>query len=203
MQMKLYYYPVSTFARRVCIALLEKHIDCEWVQVDLPAQAHKAASYVALNPYSKVPTLEDDGFVLYESSAILQYLEATHPTPALVPADARGRATVDMHMRLCDAHLGRHAGAILFPKRFLPLERWDLAAMDAAKGEISKHLAIVEQQLGGRPYLVGDSFTLADVAYLPFLQFLSLMDVSVGPRVTAWAARVLARPSAVATVPAR
>jgi len=173
------------------------------VQVDLPAQVQKSAAYLKLNPYSKVPTLEEDGFVLYESAAILQYLEATHPTPALVPADARGRALVDMHLRLCYAHLGRYAGAILFPKRFLPPERWDTATMDAAKLETGKHFAIVEGELGDRPYLVGDAFTLADIAYLPFLQFLSMLDDSPGPNVVAWAQRVLARPSAVATMPAR
>ncbi|MEJ0008898.1 MAG: glutathione binding-like protein [Steroidobacteraceae bacterium] len=53
------------------------------------------------------------------------------------------------------------------------------------------------------PTLVGNSFTLADVAYLPFLQFLAMLEVPVGPHLKAWAERVLARPSALATVPAR
>ncbi len=56
----------------------------------------------SLNPYGRVPTLEEDGFVLFESTAILNYLEATRPTPPLVPADTRNRALVDMHMKLCD-----------------------------------------------------------------------------------------------------
>jgi glutathione S-transferase len=110
---------------------------------------------------------------------------------------------VDMHLRLCDAHLGRYAGAILMPKRFLPEVNWDRAAIAAAQQQIDAHLAIVERDLGGRSYLVGESFTLADIAYLPFLHFLSLMEVSAGPNVKAWAERVLARPSAQATVPAR
>jgi glutathione S-transferase len=201
--MKLYYHPASTFARRVRVALLEKGIHCELRELDLPAREHKSDWYAALNPYARVPTLEDEGFVLYESSAILMYLEATHPAPALLPADVRGRATVDMHLRLCDGQLGRYAGAILFPKRFLPPERWDAVAIGAARQEIDRHLAIVETQLADRPYLVGDAFTLADVAYLPFLHFLALMEVRAGPRVNAWAQRVLARPSATATVPAR
>jgi glutathione S-transferase len=108
-----------------------------------------------------------------------------------------------MHIRLCDAHVGRYAGAILFPKRFLPKESWDRPAMDAARQEVDRHLAIIERELGDRPYLVGESFTLADIAYLPFLHFLAIMEVSAGPRVKAWAERVLDRPSARATVPAR
>ena len=164
---------------------------------------HKSDWYAQLNPYTRVPTLQDEDLVLGPSLSILMYLEDRNPQPALLPAGIRARALVDMHLRLCDSQLGRHAGIILFPKRFLPEERWDLAAMAAARLEIDKHFAIVEQQLGERPYRVGDSFTLADVAYLPFLQFLAMMQVQAGPRVTAWAGRVLARPSAQATVPAR
>jgi len=201
--MKLYYFPASTFSRRVRVALLEKDISCELIELSLPTGQHKQDWYAALNPYAKVPTLVVGDVALYESAAILTYLEATHPTPPLVPNDACGRALVDMHVRLCDAHVGRYAGAILFPKRFVPQANWDLQAMEAARKEIDRHLVIIERELGDRPYLVGDAFTLADVAYLPFLHFLALMEVSAGPRVKAWADRVLARPSAQATVPAR
>jgi glutathione S-transferase len=201
--MKLYHFPVSTFSRRVRVALLEKDLSCELIEVDLPNGQHKEEWYAALNPYMKVPTLVDGEVTLYESAAILTYLEATHPTPALTPPDVRGRALVDMNVRLCDAHVGRYAGAILLPKRFLPEERWDRAAMDTARQELNRHFTIVERGFGDRQYLVGDAFTLADVAYLPFLHFLALMEVSAGPKVRAWADRVLARPSARATVPAR
>jgi len=201
--MKLYQFPASTFARRVRLALLEKDISCEMIELNLPAGQQKEDWYAALNPYSKVPMLVDGDFALYESAAILMYLEATHPTPPLVPSDARGRALVDMHVRLCDANLGRYAGAVLFPKRFLPEANWDRPAMEAARKEIDRHLTIVERELGDRHYLVGDRFTLADVAYLPFLHFLPMLEVPAGPHVKAWAERILARPSALATVPAR
>ena len=96
--------------------------------------------------------------MLFESTAILNYLEATQPTP-LAPADARSRALVDMHMKLCDLQFTRHAGAIIFPKRFLPKEKWNLAVIAEAKAEIEKHLAIVDGQLAGRTYLVADHST--------------------------------------------
>jgi glutathione S-transferase len=201
--LRLYHHPFSTFGRRVRVALLEKKIEHESIVLDMTNRAHKAPEYLALNPYGRVPTIDDDGFVLYESAAILEYLEATRPKPALTPADARGRALVDMHLRLCDLQMARPAGAIVFPKRFLPKEKWDAAAIAQAKGEIEKHLAIVETTLGNREYLVGEAFSLADIAYLPFLHFLPLMEIEPGPRVAAWAKRLLARPSAQATVPER
>src|SRR5580765_8740837 len=122
--LRLYHHSRSTFARRVRIVLLEKKIEYEAIELDMMNRAHRAPEYLALNPYGRVPTIDDDGFVLYESAAIVQYLEATRPVPPLTPSSAKGRALVDMHLRLCDGQLGRYAGAILFPKRFLPKEKW-------------------------------------------------------------------------------
>jgi glutathione S-transferase len=199
--LKLYFHPLSTFARRVRIALIEKGIAAEEVELDMRAGAHKQPDYLRKNPYGRVPTLEDDGFVLYESTAILNYLEAIHPKPALVPADPKGRALVDMHVKLCDLQLTRQTGAIIFPKRFLPKERWDAAVMAQAKKEIEKHLAILEAQIAGKPFMVGDRYTLVEVCYTPFVEFLPLMEITPPPAVAAWVSRMLERPSAQATRP--
>lgn len=199
---KLHYHPMSTYSRRVCMALLEKNIPHELVVVDMAARKHREAEYLALNPYGRVPTLQEGDFLLYESTAILSYLERQYPEPALVPADARGRALVDMHMKLCDIQMARQAGVIMFPKRFLPKERWDEKAMAQAKGEIEKHLAILEKQLAGRQFLVGDRYSLVEICYTPFVQFFPLMDIAAPPAVAGWIARMLERPSAVKTAPA-
>jgi glutathione S-transferase len=200
--MKLHYHPLSTYSRRVRIQLIEKPLACELVLVDMAQRKHRDPAYLALNPYGRVPTLEEDGFILYESTAILGYLEATHPTPPLVPADRPGRALVDMHMKLCDLQMARHAGTIIFPKRFLPKERWNEAAIAEAKAEIEKHLAILDRQLAGKSYLVAERFSLADICYIPFLEFLPLMEIAAPPAVAAWSKHLLARPSAVETKPA-
>jgi glutathione S-transferase len=174
MGLKLHYNPLSTFSRRVLIAFTEKQVPHQLVVVDMAARRHREQPYLSLNPYGRVPTLEEDGFVLFESTAILNYLEATRPSPPLVPADARGRALVDMHMKLCDLQLTRYAGTIIFPKRFLPKERWNVTAIAEAKAEIEKHLAILDKQLAGKTYLVAEQFSLAEVCYMPFLDFLPL-----------------------------
>ena len=198
---KLYYHPLSTFSRRVRIALAEKQIAYEAIIVDMAQKKHKDPAYLALNPYGRVPTLEENGFVLYESTAILNYLEATRAESPLAPADLRQRALVDMHMKLCDIQMTRHTGTIIFPKRFLPKEKWNEAAMAAAKSEIESHLAILDRHLAGKQYLVAEQFTLADICYLPFLEFLPLMEIVPPPAVAAWRERLLARPSARATKP--
>lgn len=199
MGIKLHYHPFSTYSRRVLIAFAEKQIAHELVVVDMAARRHREQPYLSLNPYGRVPTLEEDGFVLFESTAILDYLEATRPSPPLVPADARARALVDMHMKLCDIQFTRHAGTIVFPKRFLPKEKWNTAAIADAKAQIEKHFAILDKQLAGKTYLVAEQFSLAEVCYAPFLEFLPLMEIAPPGAVAAWSERLLARPSAVST----
>lgn len=205
--LRLYSHPLSTYARRVRIALIEKFIPHEIVDVDLAARAHRAPDYLKLNPYGRVPTIVDDGFVLHESNAILMYLEDQHPEPALIPGGAKARAEVDMHLRLCDAEFARHAGTIIFPKRFLPEAKWDTAAIAKASTEISRHLAILSQRLHSpdRDYLVHDLYSLADIAYIPFLEFLPLMVdlATVPPNVLKWRELLLARQSSVETAPAK
>lgn len=200
--LRLHSHPLSTFARRVRIALLEKKIPHELVTVDMVAKQHKSPEYLALNPYGRVPTLEEDGFVVYESTAILEYLELTRPDPPLVPADPRGRALLEMHVKLCDLELARNTSTIIFPKRFLPKERWDERAMTQAKATIEKHLGIAEAQLGAKQWMVSDRYSMVEVCYTPFVQFLELMEITPPPAVAAWVERMLWRDSAVQTKPA-
>ena len=93
--MKLYHYFRSSASYRVRIALNLKGVAFEAVAVDLrpPVSAHRSAEYLALNPEGLVPVLVDGERVFTQSLAILEYLEATHPTPPLVPADAAGRSS--------------------------------------------------------------------------------------------------------------
>jgi glutathione S-transferase len=199
--MKLYTHPLSTFSRRVRMQLLEKDLQLEEIVLDMAKGEHKSEAYRALNPYGRVPTLVDGDFVLYESSAIMQYLERLHPTPPLVPPSAQGRALVAMHIKLCDLEIGAHTGTLIFPRRFLPRERWNAQTQAHAQEVISRHLAVLDRQLAGRQYLVEDAYSLADLAYTPFVDFFPLCELTPPAHVAAWIARLQARPSAQATRP--
>lgn len=197
--LKLYTHPFSTYARRVRIALKEKGIPCEEIVVDMGARKHREPEYMALNPYHRVPTLVDGELSLYESTSILNYLESLHPQPPLVPADAKGHALVDMHMKLCDIQFTRQITAIVFPKRFLPKERWDEELFADMRVEIDRHLAILDKQLGEQDYIVGNQYSLVEVCYAPFMAFIGMTEVMPPPRIAKWTERILSRPSAVAT----
>jgi glutathione S-transferase len=203
MTLTLHQHPLSTYARRVRIALLEKRIEAEVVEVDMAAGAHRRQPYLSLNPYGRVPTLVDGDLVLYESTAILEYLEAMFPQPALMPEDVKSRALVAMHVKLCDLHLTRPGGLIIFSKRFIPEASWRREEMAKASRDIDKHYAILDRQLEGKAYLVADRYTLADLCYVPFLEFAPLFDVRMPPNIDAWSRRLLSRPSSLETKPAR
>jgi glutathione S-transferase len=104
-------------------------------------------------------------------------------------------------VKLCDLQFTRYAGTIIFPKRFLPKEKWNNIAIAEANAEIEKHLAILAQHLAAKSYLVAEQFSLADVCYVPFLEFFPLMEITPPTAVAAWSERLLSRPSAVTTRP--
>lgn len=201
--LKLYSHPLSTYGRRVKLALLEKEIHAEEIEVDLFARDRFRSDYVAKNPYGRVPALEENGFVLYESTAILEYLEATRPTPPLLPPGEQERARVAMHMKLCDLHFALHAHKILVVKRFLPADQWREEPIARARKKIESHLSILEDALKDKTFLVAERFSLAEICYLPFLEFLPLMEITPPPGVAAWSRRLMDRPSARATKPDR
>ena len=201
--MRLYWHPFSIFPRRVRIALLEKGVPCEDVIVDLPGGALQTPEFRRLNPFGQVPVLEDDGLVLYESVAILEYLEERHPTPPLMPTDPRQRATARQWMLAAGDYLIGPFHRWL--ARFCNPDAVDHADVERAREDIARHLDVLEKVLDGREHLAG-SFSLADVCYAPFACELETAQLGAllaeRPRVRAWTARLNARPSIQASRPA-
>jgi glutathione S-transferase len=116
--MKLYSHPFSTAGRPVRLLLAEKGIACEEVLVDLMQGAHHQEPYASLNPSKMVPMLEDDGFRLTESSAILKYLADKHDLPEY-PKDLRARARVNEAMDFLNTQFYRDFGyGVVYPQLF-------------------------------------------------------------------------------------
>lgn len=201
--MRLYWHPFSIFPRRVRIALREKAIACEEVEVDLPGGATRGAEFRRLNPFGQVPVLEDDGLVIYESLAILEYLEERHPTPALLARDSAGRARTRQLMLASGDYFAAPLKRWL--ARFFTQEAtWDRADQERAVVELGEHLDVLEPMLARREYLV-EGFSLADVAYAPLVSDLDFCQLgrllAERPAVGKWVERLRARPSVRATSP--
>ncbi|MBX7057363.1 MAG: glutathione S-transferase family protein [Leptospirales bacterium] len=198
--MKLFYHPNSTYSRRVRIAALEKSIELELENVRMERLAHRRKEYLALNPMGRVPCLQDGDLALYESLAILEYLEELQPQPPLMPSGAAARARVRMYMQLSNVDFGIPGSTIYFPRRFLPESRWPHEAMKKAAEHLERHLAALAKDLQGRAYLC-DEYSLADVSYAPFLEFRSLLGLEIPPAVEDWSRRLLERPAMLETRP--
>jgi maleylpyruvate isomerase len=169
--MKLHNFFRSGTSHRLRIALNLKGIAVEYVPVDLRSEQHLGADYRALNPQGLVPALVDDGRVLIQSPAIIEWLEETHPEPPLLPRDPRDRAHVRALAAIvgCDIHPVNN-------RRILETLRHDFGADDAAVNRwcatwIGDGFDAIEALLAADPqrgdFCFGKAPTLADVYLVP------------------------------------
>ncbi len=156
--LKLHGFALSNYYNKVKLALLEKGLPFDEVLVSTPDSPIDKQ----MSPLGKVPYLETEHGSLCESQVILDYIEARHPTPALVPADpwlaAKHRELntfLELHVELCARQLYAQAffGATL-PEKFLA----------RVKGDLVKNLAALKQLLVLGPYAAGDTFSAVDCA---------------------------------------
>jgi glutathione S-transferase len=193
---KLYHFPQSSNSRKARIALIEKGLEFERVLIDLTKKEQKSPDYLKIHPFGQVPALDDEGFVVYDSTIINEYLEDEYPYPALLPKDSDGRARARMMEDLRDNYFNPAAGQINREMRKPEGER-NSQAIEAGKAEISKCFDRIEKELQGKEYLAGE-FSLADIAFMPNLDSLERLNVTVDPKyknTLAWIARLRARPS--------
>lgn len=152
--------------------------------------------YLAMNPNSRVPTIEEpDGYTLWESNSIIRYLVASRaPGHAAHPADPRARGDVERWMDWQLATMGPPMTVLFWTFVRTPEERRDLAAAARARDESVGHWAILDRRLEGRDYLAG-GFSLADIAVGPFLhRWFSLpVERPAMPRLEAYRDRLHAR----------
>lgn len=151
------------------------------------------APYRKLNPNGVVPTIEEDGLVLWESGAILRYLADTRPGKGLLPQDAKARASADQWLTWEGATL---APALINLFMLMMAEQPDEQAMAGASAVYMGGLGILDQQLAGRDYVAGD-FSAADIALgsLVPISFNVGLDLSGNGNIIAWLNRLRARPA--------
>lgn len=119
--------------------------------------------YLAMNPNGLVPVIEEDGFVLYESNAIVRYLAARDPRGALWPADARKRADVDRWMEWQSTSFTPAMWGIFWQLVRTPAEKRDAAVIDSSRVKTEKLAAILDAHLAKNRYLTDNGFTTADI----------------------------------------
>jgi glutathione S-transferase len=197
---KLYGYGPSSNSRKVRAALIEKGLEFTRINIDLSKKEQKAPEYLKIHPFGQVPSLDDEGFVLYDSTVINEYLEDEYPYPPLMPKDSEGRARARLLEDLRDSHFNPAAG-LLYRELRKPEGERDQKIIEQARAKITECLERMEKELSGRDYLAGD-FSLADIAFYPNIDTLDRIQVQIDakyPNVLAWIARLKARPSFAAS----
>ena len=121
------------------------------------------AWYAARNPNRLVPTIDDDGVVLWESNVIVRYLAAKHAPGKFIPTDLVARAKAEMWMDWQQSTVAPGLGPLFLGLIRTPPEKRDMNAIEAGAERVRKALAVLDAQLAGRAYITGDSLTVADV----------------------------------------
>ncbi len=170
----VYHASPCPFGRKVLAVLFEKNLDHEIHKMSFPKKDHESPEYLKINPNGELPALIDEGFTVYESTAIAEYLEDEYPEPRLMPEDSETRAKVRMIDDYCDLHvaggLGKHFKKVLLEKS------GTISAED--KHEMVEVFKILRVFMGKGPYLAGKSFTIADCAAMPYLATLEALGLA-------------------------
>lgn len=192
-------------ARRVRIFLAEKGISIPMVPVDLGKMDHRSAEFTARNPLQRVPVLElDDGAHLTESMAICRYFEEMQPDPPLFGRGARERAFVEMWQRRVELELYlavqaafRHTHPAMAALEDPQVPAWG----EANRPRALSVMALIDRELADRTFLVGESYTVADITLLVTIDFLKPAKIAMPENLfhlRRWHQLVSARPSASA-----
>ena len=201
--MKLYGISLSPYVRKVLMFAAEKGLELEMVPVGL---GQPNPDFLACSPFAKMPGFADGNFRISDSTAIVTYLEAKYPEPALFPASPEERARAVWFEEFADTIFVAAGGKIFFNRIVAKLigREGDLAAADKAAAEelppIYEYLETVVPGEGG--FLVGNRLSIADIAVAsPFVNMMhagTMPDAGRYPKLSAWAQSWLERPGVAA-----
>src|SRR5579863_2898116 len=172
----------STYVWSVRLALAEKGVAHELVEV--PIGEHRQEPHLSRHPFAKVPAFEHDGFQLYETQAILRYIDEGFPVAPLQPTDLHQFARMNQIMGIVDAYAwpsiagGILVNRILAPRLGLPV---DEGAVAAALPRARLCLSEIARLMGEQPYLAGERVSLADLMAIPLLYFFGRLPEGEAP----------------------
>lgn len=185
--------------RKASIALEELGLPYEVHKVDLGANEQMKPDFLALNPNHKIPVLEDDGLVIWESGAILLHLGERHdPKGLILPKDARKRSEAIQLAFFQTGGVGPNLGRLGAALRKEGEKNAEMIQIFSA--EMARLYGVLDRILAdGREYLAGD-YSIGDIMHYPWLSFplaLEMPELMKLPRLVAWLERIAARPAVV------
>jgi|SRR5579859_3689283 len=198
MSLTLHYHPLASFCWKALVGLYELEVPFEKHLVDLGDPAARAA-FTRLWPMAKFPVLRDDARdrTVPESSILLEYVDRLQGGPGrLIPADPERALECRLRDRLFDAYVHQPMQAIV-GDRLRPQPSRDPYGVEQARAQLETSYALVDEQVRGGPWAMGDAFTLADCAAMPALYYANRVASFEGrwKNLTAYLRRLEQRPS--------
>jgi glutathione S-transferase len=204
--MKMYSSAASPNCWKIFALARELSLAIETIPINLFNGEAKSAPFLAKNPNGRVPVLEDDGFVLWESNAILGYLASRKSSPLLLPAEPRERAEVDRWLYWESCSLSPAVWKVEFEKIIKPLLNGtpDPVAIASGTADFAAAAMVLDQALVGKEYVAG-KLSIADFAIEPFISLATrdcALDITPLRQLRAWKDRMNARESVKQTMAA-
>lgn len=208
MSITLYGYRYSVYSWIARLAMAEKGVKYDWVEVDPfgPVVPH---DYLSIHPFKRVPALVHDQFQIYETAALTRYIDEALPGPALQSSDPRTRARCNQIISVTDSYaywpLVRQvfSHAIFRPRFEQPS---DQAELQSGLAKAPRILDALEQLIAETPYLCGYTVTLADIHLAPVISYFTMAEpasmlLKQRLKLAAWVLTMAQRPSFAATMP--
>jgi len=201
MPLTFYYASGSPYAWRVWLALEHKQLAYDLKTLSFGAGDLRTPEFLAINPRHRVPALVDDGFSLYESAAIVEYLDEKYAGPKLFPGDVQQRAIVRRLVREAEEYFADAMDELLHEILFKPQEKWSAERIQRGRQRLADELAVWEGLV--RDEFVAGPLSAADYTLYPMVALTLRCDKKkpdlavrslIGPRLRAWMERVEALP---------
>ena len=187
--LKIYGTDLSSPANKVRFAANALGLKYEYIQIDLRAGEHQKPEFLKLNPTGKIPVIDDDGFVLFESNAIMKYL-ADKNNSALYPKGLKERATVDQWIDFGSMHVGLALSKVVYNRLFAPMRGVPVDENSLKEGLafLDRFLPVVDNQLAKNKYIAGNNMTLADINLLALMDPAEManIDLTKYKNITKW-----------------
>ena len=200
MPLTFYYASGSPYAWRVWLALEHKQIAYALTTLSFSSGDLRKPEYLAINPRHRVPAIVDDGFALYESAAVVEYLDEKYPgEPKLFAGDLRQRATIRRMVQEVDQYYALAMERMVDQILFTAQDKWDSEEINAARKLLVEEIDRWEVGAVRAEYLGAGGPTAADYALYPLLALTLRMEKKkpdlgirsvIGPRLSAWMTRV-------------
>ena len=187
--LKIYGGDLSSPANKVRFVANSLGLQYEYIQIKIREGQNRTPEFLKLHPAGKIPVIDDDGFVLFESNAIIRYLARKQKSP-LYPSDLKQRAVVEQWMDFSSIHVGDAVSRLFYNRVLAPMIKVPVNEQSIQDGInfLSRFLPIVNNQLGENFYLAGQEVSLADIVLLAVLDpcEVSGIDISSYSNIVKW-----------------